>query len=73
MSHKSKFWPLNDWWCRCVRVFARVLARVLVLVVGTSLVVESAFAGSAMMDESRRKKRMMRRSTEDDRKIIKVI
>ena len=52
-------------------MFARVLARVLGLEVGTSLVVESAGAGSAMMDASRRKERMMRQLMEEDRKIIK--
>ena len=43
-----------------MRVFARVLARMPELEVVASLVVESAGAGSAMMNASRRKKRMMR-------------
>ena len=57
-----------------VPVPVHVLARVSVLVVGTLLVVESAFATfSAMMDENRkeRKKRMTRQSIDDDTKIIK--
>ena len=53
----------------------RVPARVPVLAIGASLVVEGAFALSAMMDERRkeryRKKRMTRQSTDDDSEIIK--
>ena len=54
-----------------MRVFAHVLARVPVLVVGMSLVVESAFAGSSMMKRERyRRKKAIRRSTDDNTGII---
>ena len=71
--HKSKCLPLKGWWCRCVRMFVRVLERMPVLAEGSSLVVEDTFAGSAMTREERSCRRKMKRAIRqsmDDTEII---